>query len=84
MNRKIFAIAMVLLVAFSFTGVITAHQESNNYESWEEHHEEMFELHEQYESGEISYQEFIDEMNEEMEEHNMPCRMGFGMMGMMW
>ena len=84
MNKKTFGILAVLLIAASSIGLISAHQDGEDNESWEEHQQEMFELHEQYSTGEITYEQFVEEMNEEMEEHGMPCRMGFGMMGMMW
>ena len=70
MEKKTLFVSMVL-VGGLLIGVISAQP------SWEDHFREMSELHEQYTGGEISYREFVDGMNEEMQETDMPCRMDY-------
>lgn len=70
MEKKTLFVSMVL-VGGLLIGVISAQP------SWEDHFREMSELHEQYGDGQITYEQFVDGMNEEMRETDMPCRMGY-------
>jgi hypothetical protein len=83
--NKIAIASVLLMVAISYAGLVSAHQSDTDEVEFEGHYKEMLDLHKQYYNDEITFDEFYEKMeSEEFDEDDMPCHSGFGMMSMMW
>jgi uncharacterized membrane protein len=91
MNNKIIVGLVALFAVTLYIGTISAHSYGvDAQDDYREHHEKMMELHEQYANGEITEEEFWEQMeDDEFHRDGYGCHSGFGMMGfpimgMMW
>jgi len=85
METKIAVVSVtaVLLAAVFIGASVSAHMmqipayynDAQGY-AYGDHYREMLEIHSQYYNNEISYEEFVDLMGNEMLEGDMPCQNG--------
>lgn len=82
MEKKTGALVSVLILAMLTLGIASAYSVSNVPSGrWDSHYQEMAELHAAYYNNEISSQEFLEGMYQEMQEGDMPCLYGSGYAG---
>lgn len=87
MNKRLLVMLAALAVLTISAGIISAHYSDEQGDGLKEHYREMLDLHGQYLSGEISFNELWDAMGSQgLGDSEMPCHGGYGMMGygMMW